>query len=61
MSERKIVVTDKFKSQALTFFVITCFGRWITFVSVAVVIVSALEDSIIVMYTLTRNFLIKQS
>lgn len=56
MSERQSVVTDKFKSQALTFIVITWFGRWITFVSVAVVIVSALEDSTIAMYTLTRNF-----
>lgn len=56
MHEKQSVVIEKFKSQALTFFVMMWFGRWITFVSVAVVIVSALKDSIIVMYTVARNF-----
>lgn len=56
MNERQNVVTDKFNPP--TFFVFMCFGRWITFVSVAVVIVSSLEDSIIAMKTLTRLFLL---
>jgi len=61
MNERKSAVTDTFKSQALTFFVIMWFGRQITFASVAVFIVIFIEDSVNVTYKLTRNFLIKQS
>lgn len=56
MNERQSVFTDKFKSQALTRLVIILFGRWITFVYVAVFIVSSLEDLIILMYTLTWTF-----